>query len=254
MTSTRLSFVVGGAQKSGTTTLDALLRLHPALHMARKKETHFFDDETLDWNTPEYGRLDAFYDGEDGRMRGESTPITLYWRPALRRLVRYNSGIKIVLLLRDPVTRAFAQWKKSFAEGRETLTFADAIRAFPGRVQSMAETEGLERHFSYVERGFYGGQLAHMASLVPRANIHCEIFEEFVDRRDAALERIAAFLGIAPFPQGLPDLHRHPAIARDYPSELSAEDRAYLRALYRDDTTALEAFLRRPVPAWRDPV
>ena len=83
-----LAFVIGGAQKSGTSTLDALLRLHPALQMARKKETHFFDDETLDWNAPDTALLDAFYDPQDGRMRGESTPITLYWRPAQHRLVR----------------------------------------------------------------------------------------------------------------------------------------------------------------------
>ena len=249
-----LAFVIGGAQKSGTSTLDALLRLHPALQMARKKETHFFDDETLDWSAPDTTLLDAFYDPPDGRMRGESTPITLYWRPAQHRLVRYNPGIRIVLMLRDPVTRAFAQWKKSYAEGRETLTFADAIRAYPGRVRAMAEVEDLERHFSYVERGFYAAQLAHLARLVPRAQIHCELFEEFVTARDDALARIAAFLGIAPFAADLPALHRHPAIAQDYPSTLGAEDRAFLRALYRDDTGRLEAFLGRPIPAWRDPV
>lgn len=252
---TPLAFVVGGAQKSGTTTLDALLRLHPALQMARKKkETHFFDDETRDWTAPDYGPLDAFYDAEDKRMRGEATPITLYWRPAIRRLVRYNPDIRIVLMLRDPVTRAFAQWKKTYSEGRETLTFAQAIRAYPQRVQALAETEGLERHFSYVERGFYGAQIAYLAELMPRANIHCEIFEEFLENRAAALERIAGFLEIAPFAPNLPDLHRHPAKARDYPSILTPDDAGFLRALYRDDLAALEAFLGRPVPAWRDPV
>ena len=248
----RLAFVIGGAQKSGTTTLDALLRLHPALQMARKKETHFFDDETLDWNTPDLARLEAFYDAPDGRLCGESTPITLYWRPAQRRLLAYNPDIKIILMLRDPVTRAFAQWKKSYAEGRETLSFQDAIRAYPGRVRAMAEVENLERHFSYVERGFYARQIEHLLTQMPRANLHIEIFEEFVARRAEALARIAAFLGIAPFPADLPALHRHPAIARDYPSKLGVDDTAYLSALYRDD--AFEALLGRAIPAWRHPV
>jgi len=248
----KLAFVIAGAQKSGTTTLDALLRLHPALQMARRKETHFFDDETRDWDAPDYGPLDACYDAADGRMRGESTPITLYWRPAIRRLVRYNPDIKALLMLRDPVTRAFAQWKKTYAEGRETLTFADAIRAYPGRVQELAETEGLERHFSYVERGFYGAQIDYLTSLVPR--VHCEIFEEFLGNRAAALARIAEFLEIAPFKLALPDLHRHPAKKCDYPSILRDEDVAHLRALYREDTRALEAFLGRPIPAWREGV
>ncbi len=251
---TPLAFVVGGAQKSGTTTLDALLRLHPALQMARKKETHFFDDETLDWNAPDYRPLDACYDAPNGRMRGEATPVTLYWRPAIRRLVRYNPDIKIVLMLRDPVTRAFAQWKKTYSEGRETLTFAEAIRAYPARVQALAETEGLERHFSYIERGFYGAQVAYLTERVPRANVHCEIFEEFLEDRAGVLGRIADFLEIAPFAPDLPELHRHPAKAREYPSTLTSEDAAFLHALYGHDTAALEAFLGRPIPAWRESV
>ncbi|MBK5306433.1 MAG: hypothetical protein JJD92_07075 [Frankiaceae bacterium] len=45
----RIDFVIGGAQKCGTTTLDAWLRRHPEIGMASVKETHFFDDESRDW-------------------------------------------------------------------------------------------------------------------------------------------------------------------------------------------------------------
>jgi hypothetical protein len=134
------------------------------------------------------------------------------------------------------------------------LPFAEAIRAYPARVASLAETEGLERHFSYVERGFYGAQISYLTGLAPKQNIHCEIFEEFVADRAAALGRVAAFLGVAPFATRIPDLHRHPAKKRDYPSVLHDEDAAFLRGLYREDTAALEAFLGRPIPAWRDRV
>lgn len=249
-----LAFVIGGAQKSGTTTLDAILRHHRGLQMAKIKETHFFDDESLDWSNPDYSRLHDCFGPDDGRPRGESTPITLYWRPAIRRLLAYNPKIRIVLLLRDPVTRAFAQWQKTWSEERETLTFAEAIRAYPARVASLAETEGLERHFSYVERGFYGAQISYLTQFAPKQNIHCEIFEEFVADRATALGRIAAFLGIAPFTARIPELHRHPAKKRDYPSVLRDEDIAFLRGLYREDTAALEAFLQQPIQAWRDRV
>ena len=107
----KLGFVIAGAQKAGTTTLDHLLRTHPQVLMASVKETHFFDDETLDWRRPDYAVLDAFYPATPGRLRGEATPITLFWRPALDRLHRYDPDARIVLSLRDPVQRACSHWR-----------------------------------------------------------------------------------------------------------------------------------------------
>lgn len=250
MSDRKLAFVVGGAQKSGTTTLDGLLRHHPELQMAKLKETHFFDDESRDWSAPDYADLHAQF-ADDDRLRGEATPITLYWRPAIRRLHAYNPAIKFVFLLRDPVTRAFANWKKEYAAGLDTMTFADAIRAYPGRVREMAETEGLNRVVSYVERGLYGRQLSYLAQFFPRANVHCEIYETFFADRAAGLARIAGFLGIAAFPGEVPDLHRHPAKEFDYPSALRDEDVAFLSDLFRNDIAEVEALIGRAIPQWR---
>jgi Sulfotransferase family len=246
-----MQFVLGGAQKSGTTTLFAILKRHPQLDIAKGKETHFFDDETRDWDTDDYSKLESYFDPPDARLRGEATPVTVYWRPAVRRLARYNPEVKILQILRDPVTRAFAQWKKTWSEGRETLAFAEAIRAYPERVRALAETEGLERHFSYVERGLYGRQLAYLMEHFPKENLHCEIFEEFLADRDAALGRIAGFLGIAPFPAHIPDIRRHVSREVEYPSALTPDDVAHLDTIFRDDVAALETFLGRPVPSWR---
>jgi len=250
MNGPKLAFVIGGAQKSGTTTLDAILRHHPQVQMAKIKETHFFDDETRGWSRPDYTELHAQF-ADDGRLRGEATPITLYWRPAIRRLSAYNPELKLVFLLRDPVTRAFANWKKEYAAGLERLTFGEAIRAFPTRVRDGAETEGLDRVFSYVERGFYGAQLAYLTRFFPRAAVHCEIYETFFRDRASGLARIARFLSVDGFPATVPALHRHPAKDIAYPSALEAQDAAFLSELYRDDIRDLERFLGRPVPEWR---
>jgi sulfotransferase family protein len=250
MRAAHLQFVLAGAQKSGTTTLFALLKKHRQLDLARGKEAHFFDDESVDWDTPDYARLEALFDQPDGRLRGDATPVTAYWRPAVRRLARYNPDVKIIQILRDPVTRAFAQWRKTWAEGRETLLFSEAIRAYPERVRALAEVEGLERHFSYVERGFYGEQLAYLTQHFPRENLHCEIFEEFLADRDAALSRIAGFLGIGPFPAGIPEIRRHAARETDYPSTLRQDDIVHLAAIFREDTARLEAFLGRRIEGW----
>lgn len=250
----RLDFVIGGAQKSGTTTLDAILRRHPELQMAKVKETHFFDDESRDWSRPDYAALDAFFDPPDGRLRGEATPATLYWHTAIPRLAAYNPDVNIVLILRNPITRAFAQWRKTYADGNDTMAFADAIRAWPGRVRGAAEARGLHRTWSYVERGFYGAQLAYLREHFQPRQIHVEIHEEFFANRADGLERLSKFLDIAPFPAAIPAIHRFPAKPLDYPSRLTQYDIDHLETLYRDDIAMLEALLGRPIPSWRQTV
>jgi hypothetical protein len=246
-----LAFVVGGAQKAGTSTLDALFRRHPHIQMARRKETHFFDDESRDWTRPDYGELELFFPTGSERLRGESTPITLYWRPAIRRLHAYNPEVKLIFLLRDPVTRAFSQWCKEYARGRETLAFSDAIRHGRARVRAESQTAEPNRYFSYVERGFYGEQLLHVLEYFPRGSVHCEISEEMFRDRSATLRRIATFLDIDPWPQDTPPAHLNPRREHEYPSTLAPADVAYLRTLFEDDTRLVESLLGRPIPDWR---
>jgi hypothetical protein len=245
----KLDFVIAGVQKGGTCTLDAIFRKHAQIQMASRKETHFFDDESRRWDAPDYDKLDAYFAAPDHRLRGEATPITLYWRPAIRRVHQYNPDIKLILLLRNPVERAFSQWRKEYSRGRDTLLFSDAIREGRGRVRFEAEVEGLHRYFSYVERSLYGRQLAYLLDYFPQRQIHCEVSEEFFGDQAGALQRISTFLEIHPFP-ALPRVHKNPGRALGGASTLSEEDVAYLSALFREDVAAVEAFLGRPIPEW----
>jgi hypothetical protein len=252
MAQRKVDFVIAGVQKGGTCTLDWIFRQHPQLQMATVKETHFFDDESHNWEAPDYARLDAFYAAEDQRLRGEATPITAYWRPAIQRLHKYNPAVKLILLLRDPVARAFSNWCKEYSIGRETMPFGNAIREGRDRVRCEAEVDGLHRYFSYVERGFYGQQLANLLDCFRPGQIQCLVSEEFFADQAATLQSLAAFLEIEPFPD-LPPVHKNPGRDFAYPSKLS-DDAPYLSALFRDDIAAVERFLARPIPAWRGPI
>jgi hypothetical protein len=245
----KLNFVIAGAQKGGTCTLDAIFRKHPQIQMARRKETHFFDDESRNWDAPDYDKLDAYFAGSDDRLRGEATPVTLYWRPAIRRVHQYNPDIKLILLLRNPVERAFSHWRKVFSSGRDAMPFSDAIRRGRDRVQSQAEVEGLHRYFSYVERGLYGQQLAYLLDFFPRQQIHCEVSEEFFGDQAATLQRLAVFLAIRPF-RALAPVHKNSGRTFAAVSTLSGDDVAYLSALFREEVAAVEAFLGRSIPEW----
>lgn len=167
----RVRFFIAGVQKGGTTALDSILRDHPSIQMARVKEVHHFDDEAIDWSAPDHGRLHAAFDWEaTGVVRGEATPVTLYWPDALERLRRYNPQAKLLIGLRHPAFRAFSHWRMETKRGWDGLPFSEAVGP-AGRRRVQNAPGGVHRVFSYVERGFYAGQVEHLLTLFPRHQV-----------------------------------------------------------------------------------
>jgi hypothetical protein len=233
----RVSFLVAGVQKGGTTALFDYLSELPQLELPAVKEAHFFDDEeSVDWATPDYAPYHALF-ADPARLWGEATPIYLYWPNALERIRAYNPAMKLIFLFRDPVARAWSHWKMEFARGHETEPFAWCIREGRARMAEAKPYCGFDRVFSYVERGFYGRQLAHALALFPREQM-LWLGSDML-RRDPTktLRRVCAFLGVDP-PDGeiAPKISR-PAADIDYPATLSLEDVTFLQQLYAEDLT-----------------
>lgn len=243
----RLTFLVAGAQKCGTTALDRYLRLHPGLEMAAIKETHFFDEEVaVDWRNPDYRPLHANFTEGGGRLKGEATPITLYWTPAHYRVLRYNPDIRLILLLRHPTDRAWSHWRMNIRRNLDHLPFSEAIRAGRTRVLEDGEHSGLARHSSYIERGYFGRQIRSLATLFPMENILVLRQADLSRDPNAVLARTAQFLGVAPFAPVAPLL----ANVGDTPegAAMSAEDRAYLDQMFACDLALLETLTGVTLP------
>ncbi len=230
--SERVALFIAGVQKAGTTSLDAYLRLHPSLAAASVKETHFFDDESLGWDSPPYDRLHTFYPPlREGTLRYEATPISSFWAPAMARICRYNPSALIILLLRDPIARAWSHWSMEVHRGAETLSFSDAIRK--GRRRFAGAPLGPEwRDYSYVERGLYLSQLRRTLMLFPDSQLLFLDSQSLLNDAAGTLARIADFAGIEPFPV-VPEMR-----ARPNPLQGIAPDRrdvALLKELFAED-------------------
>ena len=233
----RVAFIIAGMQKAGTTALFDYLGEEPGLSLSCEKEVHFFDDEALDWASPDYGVYHAHFAAADGRPRGEATPIYLYWPPSLERIRAYNPHMKLIVMLRDPVERAWSHWKMEYARGVETKPFAWCIRQ--GRQRLFAdEPWGFDREVSYVERGFYGEQVERLYGLFPRGQVLILKSGDLRGDPSAALGQVRAFLGLpagpAPTPREL-----HVAREMDYGPELTPADIAHLRAVFARDAERL---------------
>ncbi|MGJ4925565.1 sulfotransferase family protein [Bradyrhizobium sp. HKCCYLS2038] len=232
--SDRVGLFVAGVQKAGTTSLDAYLRLHPGLAGPSVKETHVFDDETQDWSEPPDERLDSYYPlaaRKQGLLRFEATPITSFWPSGLERVRSYNGQARIIIILRDPIERAWSHWSMERHRGAEDLDFAQAIRDGRRRMTS-DECGPALRAFSYVERGFYAAQIRRARRLFPdRQLLFLEYARLFADV-PAALSRIAGFADLPAFPE----VPRIRANSNPRPGEtMSPEDIAYLQEVFRTD-------------------
>lgn len=246
----KVDFVVAGVQKGGTTALFEYLREVPGLQLPATKEAHFFDDESVDWVKPDYDRYHALF-VEDGRLRGEATPIYLYWPNSLERLRAYNPAAKLILLFRDPIERAWSHWKMEFSKRKETRPFAWCIREGRDRVRAGdREAPGHHRVFSYVERGFYGTQAERLLRLFPAQQCLLLKSEELRDRPDAVVRRICAFLGAAPPAAAVTPRLARPAAAIAYPSRLEREDVALLAELYAPELERFAAATGLSVEGW----
>jgi hypothetical protein len=248
----RVHFFVVGMQKGGTTALDGLLRGHPDIRMARVKEPHFFDNESIDWSAPDYNAYHAMFDlrDEQPKMVGEATPISSYWPHALERIAAYNPNPKMIICLRHPTCRAHSHWRMEAARASDDLPFADAIRE-PGR--SRMPKDGAHRVFSYVERGFYSRQVLRIRSIFPNNSVMFLRTDRLWRDPDAALSDICAFLGVATYPRQIgKSTYRVPIQTRGL-GKMCPGDRRYLDALFADDIRLTSSLTGLDLTDWVDP-
>lgn len=191
-----IDFLIIGAQKCGTTALHKMLAAHPQVAMARTKEVHFFDDDAaFEAGCADVQRYHAaFPPPTPGVLRGEATPIYLWWDPVPARIAAYRPDMPAIAVLGCPLRRAWSQWRMQRAMGLEARTFEDAIEA----EAALCADAPQDRVRSYLARGRYGAQLERWVRLFGRERLH--LVEQRTLRRDpaTALAGIQAFLGLRP--------------------------------------------------------
>lgn len=231
----KVSLFVAGVQKGGTTALFSYLREHPELSSPSRKELHYFDNDTLDWESPDYTPYhNAFPDGIR-RIRFDVTPSYFYWPNCAKRIHLYNSDAKFIILFRCPAERSYSHWCMEYARGYESELFSRAIRHEFDRLAKFTRNDPRRRIFSYVTRGFYGLQTARLLSFFPPQNVLWILSDDLRSAPERTLARIADFLSIRAFNSvDQRKVHARPTTA--FPSLLTRADRQYIREVLSHDT------------------
>ena len=243
----KVEFLIAGVQKGGTTALFDYLRDHPQLNLAPEKEVHFFDDEAQNWSAPDYDAFHArFAPAGPGRISGEATPIYIYWPDSLERIRAYNPEMKLILLFRDPIARAWSQWRMEHARGAESEPFAWCIREGRDRLAD-SEKPGFHRVYSYVERGFYAAQLRRILELFPREQILILRSADLDQHPAEVLGQVFEFLGVSP-QKNVSPRRVHVTAPPPAGERITQADVTHLKAVFADDVREFRNLTGKSLP------
>ena len=242
----KVKFMIAGAQKSGTSALNEYLNAHPTLCMAKRKELHFFDNERIFAGKPvDYTRYHSFFSPRPlQRLCGETTPNYMYWYSAPRRIWEYNPAMKFIVILRNPIDRAFSAWNFEVNRKREFLSFREAIRSESQRVREVLPLQ--HRVYAYVDRGFYTEQVRRIWHYFPKKQTLFLKSEQLKDDLQTALDHICNFLGVSK----MPGIKPQTVLASPYVTSMTGAERAYLKELYEFEIKDLEQMLGWDCSEW----
>lgn len=175
------------------------------------KEVHFFDKRWMKgegWYRSHFPLRSRM---PDGAVTGEATPYYFFHPAVPSRVAQTLDDVRLVVLLRDPVERAFSHYRHAVRTGREKLSFEDALDAeekrLAGEHRKLVTVPGYysfaHQWYSYQSRGLYAEQLERWWESFDRQRLLVLKAEDLFDDPAATMTRVLEFLGMPPRDLGL---------------------------------------------------
>lgn len=189
--------------KAATTSLYTYLKQHPDIYMSKVKEPMFFNNFKQKNNYFVRGRKTKkittlqeyktlFNDVKDEKAIGEASPGYIYNLSAPILIKEEIPNVKIIAILRQPVSRAYSNFLHSKRANREPIEkFEDALNEEENRIK-----KNWSPLYHYKEKGFYFQQLKRYFGLFPKENIKILLFDEVVKNPKKACKDIFKFLQV----------------------------------------------------------
>ena len=189
-----------GCPKSGTTTLFKILCQHSQIHTPKFKEPFFFNNSNyqngIDWYANTY-----YDDIKNEKWVLDFTPSYLYSNEALIRINEYSKGkdLKFIVMLRNPVERAYSHYLHTLRDGLEDLDFNDAIQAESERLLNYENNLLSQLKYSYIYQSLYHKHLSKYFESFGRNNFFVINYDsQLLDKSEFKLmiSDLQNFLGI----------------------------------------------------------
>ncbi|WP_114422661.1 sulfotransferase domain-containing protein [Nocardioides houyundeii] len=252
------TFCIAGVQKSGTSTLSALLDAHVNIAKAPRKEIHYFDDDARDWSNPDHSDYRVPRRRRVHTHLGDATPRYLAWPGALERIRAVNPAMLMIAIFRDPLDRLFSHWmmlRDRHGAGAPDWTEFTAWRpagmpdSIPADLRGRADRKRFQLA-SGVIRGYYGSQVRAGLSLFPRDQWLFHDFASLLADHRGHLDLTTDFLGLPRY-QEYPPLRRLMAAPDGVTGTTPTGDQLHeLARLYQPEVEELAKLTGLPVQGW----
>lgn len=242
-------FIVG-AQRSGSTYLYHILDEHPEIVMSRpvRPEPKFFlKDQLFEKGRAYYEDLYFRERSDKTRYCGEKSTSYIESTLAANRIHEFYPNARVLMILRDPVVRAYSNYRFSEEHQLEKLTFEEALKVEPTRLAEASFSTSVNP-YAYCERGHYINYIEPYLKVFDRSQLEILIFEEFVGKRES-VRRLYQWLGIDDQfePTSLNKIHNpSPQKEQDHSGAMRLLVQGYQESLGR-----LENLLGRRIEMWR---
>jgi len=193
------NFLIIGAQKAGTTSLYEYLDQHPDIFMSKPKEPHFFaDDNKYSKGLEYYSKF--FAECKEEIMIGDaSTSYSTYLncKKIIQRIYKFNPKIKLIYILRNPISRAYSSYWWNIRMQAEPLSFEEALKQEENRIHK-DNAEEFDR-WSYKKRGLYSYIIKQYLKYFPKENLKVILLEDLKTSAIKTCNDIFEFLSVKKF-------------------------------------------------------
>lgn len=181
----------------------------------------------------------------------EASGYYIFHPAAPTRIARDLPDAKIVLMLRDPMERAYSAWKHEHARGFEAESFVRALELEPERLAGEVERMLAEpsyrshahRHLAYTTRSDYVPQIEQLFTVIPPERVHVMYSEDFFSVPEQEMAALESFLGATSYADITFERHN----ARPSGS-MPVEAREFLRKELRRTYDEISELVGRPSP------
>jgi hypothetical protein len=238
--SKKVTYLCIGVQKGGTSSLRNYMNQHPEIYML-EKEGHFFD--SLEPNSKNIIEYEKRFLANGKTIIGEKTPSYSYLPYAIDRIVKYNPNMKLIIILREPVSRAYSQFNMKFSN-RLRYFLPDILKEKDVKLQDIRANDG-ERYI--IVRGFYDEQLEYIYSKFDRSQIYVGISEEIKQNKNVEYNNMFKFLGANT--EIIVDESQDCHVGK-YKRPIDLADARALYEIYKPHNERLYILLGRKIDSW----
>ena len=285
----KVDFFIVGAPKSGTTSLYHYLSEHPQVEMSSQKEPDYFSDKAIHEQGMYYAKnrvdtldkYESLFVQKESVVYGEASVSYLFYENVAEDIKKYNPNAKIIIMLRNPIERAFSHYLMDYRLGLISDSFENVLAKISKHKNAHLFYQ------QYIEVSKYAKQIQRYLVFFEKDNILFIDYEDFKINVSKTVDQVYNFLHISTefaadintkhntftmpknkvirliysfvflrkiltflFPTYLVKNIRFLLFKSDKKPELLKETRSLLKRIFNDDIKNLEEVLSKDYSKW----